>query len=351
MLIGGASGLLLNAPHRPQCARAALSAIRMNGPAISDYDAYIRARDSGAVAGGSIEEAQVGLREHAKYDKDFDGGDSGGGVVGDGECDLEDQHNSVSMVRGGMGAAEGGDGASSQVGRGKVIAATTAKIASAGKNYFGRSTGYAAKKIAEITDEQLYSGQMDCVRAQQLENWHNQRAISKSNRAMGQGVVFGEKAKGGSYQAREALSSDAWRTGSQEGVELNQRQLAKHLDSLRTKPAARLDGKEWEELQVADSEEVEETFTIKTPVRGVSVETIFVKNMFNTYAPYQCGFTPDSPPEFTASPPEGSMNRRSGEPIEVTVRFQPKAATEGMVATLVFETEDFKKIYKFIGST
>lgn len=73
--------------------------------------------------------------------------------------------------------------------------------------------------------------------------------------------------------------------------------------------------------------------------------------MFNTYAPYQCGFTADSPPEFSVSPTEGSMNRRSGDPIEVTVRFQPKASTEGLVGTLVFETEDFKKIYKFIGST
>ncbi len=61
--------------------------------------------------------------------------------------------------------------------------------------------------------------------------------------------------------------------------------------------------------------------------------------------------TPDSPPEFSVSPTEGSMNRRSGDPIEVTVRFNPKAPTEGMVATLVFETEDFKKVYKFIGST
>jgi len=354
MLGTGASALLLNAPLRPHCARGSLSAIRMSDdPAVTDYEAYIRARDSGAVAGGTMESAQEGLIEFNKYDMDFDGGDSGGGVVGDGECDLEDQHNSASLVRGGFGGAEGGGGEGSlNVGRGTVKSATESRTASAGKNYFGRSTGYADKKISEMTDEQVYKGQMDCVRAQQLENWHNQRAISKQNRAQGQGVVFGEKPRpGGSYQAREALSSEAWRTGSQEGVELNQRQLAKHLDDLRNKPAARLDGKEWEELQVSDIEEVEETFHVKTAVRGVSIETIMVKNMFNTYAPYQCGFTPDSPPEFSVSPTEGSMNRRSGDPIEVTVRYNPKAPTEGMVGTLVFETEDFKKVYKFIGST
>lgn len=270
MIGAGASALLLNAPPRAHCARAALSAVRMSDePKVTDYEAYLRARDAGVVAGGSVQEAQEGLKEFVKYDMDFDGGDSGGGVVGDGECDLEDQHNSASLVRGGMGTAEGGGGGSLGVGRGTVKSATESRTASAGKNYFGRTTGYAEKKIAEMTDEQVYKGQMDCVRAQQLENWHNQRAIAKQNRAMGQGVVFGEKpTQGGSYQAREALSSEAWRMGSQEGVELDQRQLAKHLDDLRNKPAARLDGKEWEELQASDSEEIEETFHLKTAVRG-----------------------------------------------------------------------------------
>ena len=60
---------------------------------------------------------------------------------------------------------------------------------------------------------------MDCVRARQLENWHNQRGIAKENRAAGQGVVYGAKKESGHYIARDALSSDAWRTGAAEGVE------------------------------------------------------------------------------------------------------------------------------------
>ena len=53
-------------------------------------------------------------------DMEFDGGDSGGGVVGDGNTDLEDQHNSPSMVRGGFGSASVSDGGSN-VGHGSWL--------------------------------------------------------------------------------------------------------------------------------------------------------------------------------------------------------------------------------------
>jgi hypothetical protein len=45
------------------------------------------------------------------------------------------------------------------------------------------------------------------------------------------------------------------------------------------------------------------------------------------------------------------MNRRSGEPVEVVVRYTPDAPGVQTVATVVFETEDMKKVYRFIGST
>ena len=59
------------------------------------------------------------------------------------------------------------------------------------------------------------------------------------------------------------------------------------------------------------------TTEMHAPVGGVDVATILVKNQVNTFAPYQCRFTADSAPEFSVSPSEGSMNRRSGAPIEV----------------------------------
>ena len=115
-------------------------------------------------------------------DQEFDGGDSGGGAVGDGNMDLEDQHNSPTL-----GALRGGiadltpDPNTRQIGRGqvksyadlpdesmKVDGATSARTASAGANYFGRSTGLADKLISEISEDDRKMGRMDgprrCVR-------------------------------------------------------------------------------------------------------------------------------------------------------------------------------------------
>ena len=149
------------------------------------YEEYVKERKSGKVSSKtapSFEEAEKGYLEFEKYDTDFDGGDSGGGVVGDGNTDLEDQHNSASVVRGGFGSADGAGGGSDQVGRGRVQSATTARVASAGKNYFGRSTGYAEKKIEEMKDEDIKNHKIDYVRAQQLENWFNQRVRADAPR-------------------------------------------------------------------------------------------------------------------------------------------------------------------------
>ena len=106
----------------------------------------------------------ITLRQNAE--SEFDGGDSGSGVVGDGNVDLEDQHNSATLGGNRGGIADVGS-AGMAVGRGNVIAfdpednqpaakgATTARTSSAGKNYFGRSTGLADKLISEITEKDL----------------------------------------------------------------------------------------------------------------------------------------------------------------------------------------------------
>lgn len=265
-------------------------------------------------------------------------------------------------MRGGFGAASVGGGGVN-VGRGQVVAATNARIASAGKNYFGRSTGYAETKLADVDAEQerlraagqfakadMARSKMDCVRAQQLENWQNQRSVAQENRASGQGVVYGAPQQSGRFDAQEALTSARGRGAEVEGVEVNQRALAQHLEAMATAPAARLDGLAWAEVTV-DGATQQETTEMRAPVGGVDIATIQVKNQVNTFAPYQCRFTADSAPEFSVSPAEGSMNRRSGAPIEVTVRFNPKEYGDAKVGTLVFETEDFKSVYPIIGST
>ena len=265
-LVGAAASGLLLGLRPPSPARVSVPPRMM--PNSGSYEEYAKQRNTGSVQGGSIEETQEALKEWEKFaDMDFDGGDSGGGVVGDGNTDLEDQHNSPSIVRGGMGAAEVGEGGGMNVGRGQVKSATTSRTASAGKNYFGRSTGYAEKRIAEISESDLKNHKMDCVRAQQLENWHNQRAIAKENRAQGQGVVFGEKKEAGHYIAREALASG--RGASTDGAEeISQKDLAKHLESLSTTATERLDGEAWEEVTAEDDEEVTETIELKAPVGG-----------------------------------------------------------------------------------
>lgn len=125
----------------------------------TSWEEYARQREAGQLQGGSIDQAKADIQVFIDSggDMEFDGGDSGGGVVGDGNTDLEDQHNSATL-----GALRGGiadlSAASQEVGRGRVKSAVDARTASAGKNYFGRSTGYADKKIEEITEDDLKTG-------------------------------------------------------------------------------------------------------------------------------------------------------------------------------------------------
>jgi len=301
----------------------------IDGEKPSSFADYLKQRDSGTVQGGSIDEAMDGLRafQAGGGDMEFDGGDSGGGVVGDGNTDLEDQHNSASIVRGGFGEASV-SGMGAEVGRGKVAGATEARTAAAGKNYFGRTTGYAEKLINEISEADVKAQKMDTVRAQQKENWFNQRAIHAANRAAGQGVVFGEEDDIG---------------------EVSQRDLADHLSGLAAKPAERLDGEAWGSLDAAGLEYVE-VYEMKSRVGNTAVQELAVKNDLNTFAPYQAGFIEGSSAAFKVTPTAGTMNRRSGEPVSVVVRFTPKDYGTTQEAVLVFETEDMKKAWKFIGS-
>lgn len=319
------------------------------------YEQYLKNR--GAATMDKIDED---YRTFKGIDQEFDGGDSGGGVVGDGNTDLEDQHNSATL-----GALRGGvsdlTGASANVGRGNVMTvdsikgATESRTASAGANYFGRSTGYADKIIETITEEDVASGKMDAVRAQQKENWFNQRAIHASNRAQGQGVVFGQedqtRSREGGFQAQDALTAAANSAGND--GEISQRDLANHMSDLALQPAARLDGQEWGAMSMdgADLDYRGEPIELRSTIGSTTVKELPVQNMANTFAPYRCFFAPGSHPAFTVTPNAGTMNRRSGEPVQVLVRFTPQEIASGMVANLVFETEDFKKVWTFIGST
>jgi hypothetical protein len=350
----GASAFLFSPVQLAPVSGRGRSVVRMEEREKSEYEKYLEKRGA-----ASFEQAEADYRTFKGMNQEFDGGDSGGGVVGDGNTDLEDQHNNPTLgaLRGGIADVTS---ATLAVGRGQVKTVdepvtgdTESRVAAAGANYFGRSTGLADKIIENMRDEDVKNGRIDAVRAQQKENWFNQRAIHKANRANGQGIVYGESNEGkpteGGYIARESLSSDAWRSGAAES-EISQADLANHLSKLASLPAERLDGQDWGELVITDADEVSETYEMRASPRQTDVQCINVKNDYNTFAPYRCGFLSGASAAFSVTPNHGTMNRRSGEPIEVVVRYTPQesGAHEAMV---VFETEDFKRVYHFIGST
>ncbi|KAA8493914.1 hypothetical protein FVE85_3889 [Porphyridium purpureum] len=330
VLSGGVAGAVVGAARgSARCPAQAPRATRRHAVVVSmaggptSWEEYVRARNAGQVKGGTIEEATKQLETFIAGggDMEFDGGDSGGGVVGDGNTDLEDQHNSPNVVRGGFGQAQ--VTGNEQVGRGKVVSAMEARVASTKGNYFGRSTGYAEQKIAEISEEDRRLNRLDEVRAQQLENWHNQRSIHQMNQAQGQGVMYG---------APEPYSPPASMYQSQEI------------------PGQRLDGETWKPLVINPSDPVEKTFDLSARVDSSEVVELSIRNAFCTFLPFRCVFTPDSSPFFTATPEYGTMDRSDGDPTDIIVRFTPRQLGSCQ-ATLVFETEDFKYIYKFNGAT
>jgi hypothetical protein len=66
------------------------------------------------------------------------------------------------------------------------------------------------------------------------------------------------------------------------------------------------------------------------------------------FADFRAAFTSSSSPDFTVTPPEGSLS--SKEATEFNIKYKPSSLgiSEGW---LVIETEDFKKTWKLIGST
>ena len=221
-----------------------------------------------------------------------------------------------------------------------------------------------------------------------MENWQNQQAMNAANRQSGQGTMFGSPAQTGASNVRNRAG--AYDPNAQSGdmainkLEISQADLTKHLDDLASAPAERLDGEEWGPVTAAGAD-LEESYALRAPAGGVQIQEIKVVNMcalyarpspqsrmrrwhtgptatppppppplrvrFNTFAPYRVAFAPGASSEWSVSPTSGSMNRRDGAPIAVTVRFNPNEYGEARAATLVFETEDMKKVYSLIGST
>lgn len=227
---------------------------------------------------------------------EFDGGDGQMGVAGDGKDGLDkDEFNAPQVLATGA----------------QTIDKSQARSA---KNAWGTSTGYA--------DELLKSNQkMDVARAQQLENWHQQREVSRRGQEM--------KKMAESFDQVASAGEEDWRTLAKFGVERN--------------TDADLD----EELgAVIPGDILEGVIDLHTSMNSVATFTIPLKNPFMGFADFRAAFAGASW-DWTIEPQEGSLTKT---PIDFVVKFKPSnpGYQEGY---LVIETEDFKKTWQVIGNT
>jgi hypothetical protein len=79
-------------------------------------------------------------------------------------------------------------------------------------------------------------------------------------------VVYGAPQQSGRFDAQEALTSARGRGAEVEGVEVNQRALAQHLEAMATAPAARLDGLAWAEVTVDGATPKDQTLNLTLTV-------------------------------------------------------------------------------------
>ncbi|KAG8458907.1 hypothetical protein KFE25_004241 [Diacronema lutheri] len=305
------------------------------GRELTEYEKYMQKR---VESGENLDETYSDLG----VEMDFDGGDSGSGAVGDGQVTLDNQHDSPFLVGGG-GQRDAVEGAAAianlemaEKTEEVVEAAMSARDAKQ-KNYWGRQigTGYA--------DELLKEGKFEDrpVLRQQLENWQNQQSLKVATDASteAQTTFFG---------VQQADQATDWKKTRGRPID----QLRTTISVQNVGSSQRLDGEEWGELAVRADEPIEATHEVLATPSAIGVLEIEVLNELSAFSPFRCGFTADSPSTMTLSPSEGVMEKReTGHPVTVLVRFTPEAYGNPLIGTIVFETEDFRKVYKVVGKT
>lgn len=238
--------------------------------------------------------------DYVDFGDEFDGGDGQMGVAGDGDKGLEkigeDTEETVVQAR-----------SAKQVG-------FKSRERSA-KNAWGTSTGYSDK----LRDEG-----MDTARAQQLENWQNQNNV-KARRKAARWETDEFDAT-----ASDKMEDEDWRKLGSFGVE-------------------RLQDFDLDEAfgEVKAGDKIEDEITLTANMGGNAYTEFEVKNDFMGFADFRARFTSDSSSDFTVEPDEGSLTK---DPVNFIVRFKPQGPSLQM-GTLVIETEDFKKSWKFVGTT
>lgn len=227
---------------------------------------------------------------------EFDGGDGQMGVAGDGKVGLDkDEFNAPQVLSSGAQTID------------------KSRMRSA-KNAWGTSTGYADELLKSNKD-------IDVARAQQLENWHQQREVKQRSEEM-------KKMSESFDQVAEAGEED-WRTLAKFGVERNTDvDLDQELGAL------------------TPGDIIEGVIDLHTAMNSVATHTIPLKNPYMGFADFRAGFAGTSW-DWTIEPQEGSLTKT---PIDFVVKFKPTSpgVQEGY---FVIETEDFKKTWRVLGNT
>jgi hypothetical protein len=184
------------------------------------------------------------------------------------------------------------------------------------KNAWGKSTGYA---------NELIDQGMEATRAQQMENWRNQReVVAERNQHRWLTDDFDNTSKKGEQD---------WRTLSSFAGE-------------RVQDDVNLDQEFGEVVPGPETGTIE----LRGRLNQFAVHEFAIKNPFMGFSDFRARFTGmNNPSEWSVSPTEGSLNGR-GDPTQFTVKFRGQSPTvsEGY---LVVQTEDDKWTYKLIGIT
>jgi hypothetical protein len=208
------------------------------------------------------------------------------GVAGDGKQGLDKEW---------VGAAE--------MGKSKSMSA---------KNAWGKSTGYA---------DQLIEQGVEQSKAQQLENWKNQREVQEQRNNQRYMVDEFDNKK----------EDENWRSLSSFGGEQVQ---DVNLDA---------------ELGNVQIGSITGIIELSARINQASVYEFALKNPFMGFSDFRARFTMmTSPFDWTVTPTDGSLNGR-GDPTQFLVKFRPQgpALSEGY---LVIQTEDDTWTYKLIGT-
>ena len=265
----------------------------------------------------------------------FDGGDGQVGVVGskDNALDKFDRSGAVKTGSAQERRGAGGRGAKGIGGDSKQVQ----------KNLFGYTTGYSEKlkdkgmvDIDDNGEDRLYA------RRQQLENWRNQQELK--------------------LKQVEGLQEMAARTG----VEYDSRRATQSyfnaLDSAEKNDDAKWNMYKGEAKDEALTEavmgmekgDVTETFEVTAAFPKPSFFTVKVFNDINPYQDFKVGFssdTPDGAEDWQVAPLSGELNRRGGDPTELSVVFKPRAPGGApREAWMIVETEESRWTYHLIGT-